>query len=163
MSKALPIIVFSIISIFILESCENRNFIFSDESVFENGTWNEADSVTFEVDVLDTMKLYNLGLIVEHSKNYPAQNIYLKINTTFPDRQYFTQRVNIDFANQAGKWFGDCSGDICEVEAFIQQGAYFNQQGKYQFTIKQFTRDVDLKNINRLQFFVEDMQQTRQQ
>lgn len=162
MNKVLPI--FSILTFVILiTACENRDFIFDGESVFEKAIWNEQDSASFDVKILDTMQLYNLGLIVAHSKDYPAQNLYLKINTTFPDGQYFSQQVNIDFANKAGKWFGDCSGDFCDVEAYIQQGAYFNQSGKYRFTIQQFTRDVNLENIKSVKFFVEDTKQTRKQ
>ncbi len=161
MNKVLPILSVIILVSIILLSCENRNFIFNENYVFEQAIWNEKDSASFEVDIADTMKLYNLGLMVEHSKNYPAQNVYLMINTTFPDGQYFSQKVNIDFANKAGKWFGDCSGDFCEVEAYIQQGAYFNQPGNYKFTIKQFTRDVDLENIKSVQFFVEDTGEMR--
>ena len=153
---------FVIFGLIILSSCESRNFIFKEHHVFEKAIWNEKDSASFEVNITDTMQLYNLGLMIEHSKNYPAQNLYLKINTAFPDGQYFSQQVNIDFASKAGKWFGDCSSDFCEVEAYIQKRAYFNQSGIYKFTIKQFTRDVDLQNIKSVQFFVEDAKQTRQ-
>lgn len=163
MNKVWSILSVSVLMLIILTACENRNFIFEGESVFEKEIWNEMDSASFEVNIQDTMQLYNLGLVLEHSKNYPAQNLYLKINTTFPNGQYFSQQVNIDFANKAGKWFGDCSGNFCEVEAYIQQGAYFNQSGKYRFTIQQFTRDVDLKDIKSLQFFVEDTQEKRNQ
>jgi len=162
MNKALPFIIFIVSSVIVFQSCNDRNYIFSGQNVFTEGIWNEQDSASFDVNITDTMQLYNLGLMLNHSKNYPAQNIYLKINTTFPDGQYFSQQVNIDFANKAGKWFGDCSGDNCEVEAFIQQGAYFNQSGNYRFTIKQFTREVNLENINSLEFFVEDTEQQRQ-
>jgi gliding motility-associated lipoprotein GldH len=161
MNKALPIFSILTFVLIIMSACESRDFIFEGKSVFEKSIWNEQDSASYEVNITDTIQLYNLGLVVEHSKNYPAQNLYLKINTTFPNGQYFSQQVNIDFANKAGKWFGDCSGDFCEVEAYIQQGAYFNQSGKYRFTIQQFTRDLDLQDIKSVAFFVEDTQQTR--
>jgi gliding motility-associated lipoprotein GldH len=147
--------------ILLLTNCEQTNYHFKAETDFENATWKYSDTTDFKVNINDTLKRYNLGLSINHSSEYLNQNIYLKIHTKFPDGQRFSQRVNIDLADKAGKWYGKCSGGDCEVDAYIQKDAFFNQAGEYTFTVEQFTRSENLENINSLTFYIEDTGKSR--
>lgn len=146
----------SFLLVILLTNCDNKNYFFKSEKAFDKATWSQIDTLDFKVTIEDTMALYNLGLDIEHDKAYLTQNIYLKIHTKFPDGNRYSQQVNIDFADKAGKWYGDCSGNICSVEVDIQKGAFFNQIGDYVFTVEQFTRNENLADIHSLQFHIED-------
>jgi gliding motility-associated lipoprotein GldH len=140
----------------LLGSCDNTNYHFKAKIDFDNATWKYSDTTDFEVMINDTLKRYNIGLNINHSKDYLHQNIYLRIHTKFPDGKRFSQRVNIDLADKSGKWYGKSSGNSWKVETYIQKDAFFNQIGKYTFTIEQFTRNEHLENINNLTFYLED-------
>lgn len=152
----LKLIISSCVIILLLTNCDKTNYLFKAETAFENSTWKYADTINFSVTIEDTLKRYNLGLDLNHATDYLNQNIYLKIHTKFPNGQRFSQRVNIDLADKTGKWYGKCSGGDCNLEAYIQKDAFFNQIGTYTFTIEQFTRNEALENINNLTFYIED-------
>ncbi len=78
------------------------------------------------------------------------------ISTTLPDGQRLSQQLNVDFAEKTGEWFGKCSGGHCQLKINMQQNAYFNQVGKYQFTIAQFMRKNPLEGIKRINLQIED-------
>ena len=147
--------------ILLFASCDSTNYHFKENLDFDNATWKYSDTTDFKVMIDDTLKRYNIGLNLNHSKDYLHQNIYLRIHTKFPDGKRFSQRVNIDLADKSGKWYGKCSGSSCKVEAYIQQDAFFNQVGEYTFTVEQFTRNENLENINNLMFYLEDTGKNR--
>lgn len=154
--NSIKLIISICVIILLLTSCDKTNYHFKAETDFENATWKYADTTDFKVTIDDTLKRYNIGLNLNHSAEYLNQNIYLKIYTKFPNGQRFSQQVNIDLADKAGKWYGKCSGGDCTVETYIQKDAFFNQTGTYTFTIEQFTRNEALENINNLTFYLED-------
>jgi gliding motility-associated lipoprotein GldH len=154
-------IIGSCVIFLLLTNCDQTNYHFKAEKDFDNAIWKYSDTTNFSVTIEDTLALYNLGLRLNHTKEYLSQNIYLKIHTRFPDGKRYSQRINIDLADKAGKWYGKCSGGDCEVDAYIQKGAFFNQIGEYTFTVEQFTRTEALKNVNDLTFYIEDTEEKR--
>ncbi len=155
------IIGISLCNIFLLTSCDTKDYQYQSIYEFDDAMWRQADSIDFKVTIEDTMALYNLGFVIEHNEDYPNQNIYLKIHTKFPDGKHYSQQLNIDFADKTGKWYGDCSGNNCSVEVDIQKGAFFNQIGEYTFTVEQFTRLETLSGVNNLEFHIEDTKTKR--
>jgi gliding motility-associated lipoprotein GldH len=156
----LKYLVFALMTLLFL-ACEQRDMYFEDTKTFEAATWAATDTASFVVEITDTTALYDLGLRLSHGTTYPAQNIYLNINTEFPDGQYFSKQVSIDFADKAGKWYGNCSGEWCALEVKIQTAAFFNQIGKYRFTVEQFTRTEQLSPVQSMQFFIENTPKKR--
>jgi|AntRauTorckE5430_2_1112549.scaffolds.fasta_scaffold00925_12 gliding motility-associated lipoprotein GldH len=159
--NTIKLIISSCVIILLLSSCDQTDYHFKAETDYENAIWKYSDTTDFKVTIDDTLKRYNLGLKINHSTEYLNQNIYLTIHTKFPNGQRFSQRVNIDLADKAGKWYGKCSGGDCEVDAYIQKDAFFNQAGKYVFTVEQFTRSENLENINSLIFYIENTGKSR--
>lgn len=151
------VVSFTLLFAIMLSSCgENKSYVINEINEFQNNSWSQVDTLTFNAIIADTTKRYNLSMHLKHNKNYTYQNIYLMIHTTFPDGKRFSKQVNVDIADRTGKWYSDCSGTTCEVGIDIQREAYFNQSGEYIFTIEQFTRDESLGNIQSLAFRIED-------
>lgn len=156
------VVSFSILFLILLTSCgDNKTYIIKEVKEFNRSSWNQTDSLDFKANITDTTKRYNLGMTLTHDKDYMYQNIYLMIHTKFPDGKRYSKQINIDIADQTGKWHSNCSGNTCEVEIYIQREAIFNQAGEYIFTVEQFTRNEQLENIQSLAFHIEDTGKSR--
>ena len=146
--------------LFALSSC-GPNYIFEETFPLQGDTWTYADSLTFEVDVKDTLKIYNLYLDLEHSTDFGYQNLYTKINTAFPEGQRISETLSLELQHKSGMWLGDCSGDYCDLRIPIQEGAYFNASGLHTITIHQYMRADSLKGVKSLSLRVEDTGESR--
>ena len=142
--------------LFFVHCGDSKIYLLNETTEFEGLIWKQSDSLSYQVNITDTSKRYNLGMTINHNTEYTYQNIYLMIHTTFPDGNRFSKQVNIDIADKSGKWYSECSGNNCKVDIEIQREAIFNQVGKYVFTIEQFTRDEQLNNIGSLAFYIEN-------
>ncbi len=139
---------------FSLISC-GPDYLFDKQIEVPNGEWTYENIPSFEVDITDTLQIYNLYLDIEHSVDYSKQNIYILIHTEFPSGEKISERVPIDFAEKSGKWYGDCGKEWCDLQVTIQEGAFFNALGKHTFRIEQYMRINPLPGIKAIGFKVE--------
>ncbi len=116
----------------------------------ENEAWTYADSLRFEFEIADTITLYDLLLDLKHTTAFASQNLYTRISTQFPDGTRLSKPVSLELANAAGEWQGKCSSKSCNIEIPIQEGAYFNQTGKYIVMLEQFMRDSVVNGVQRI-------------
>lgn len=144
-----------------LSAC-GPNFVYENERTFEDGRWTHQDSLVNTFTITDTSRLYNLHLFLEHGSDFPSQNTYVRVHTTFPDGERFTRQISLELADKAGNWLGDCSRERCSLDIPLQQGAFFNQAGDYQLTIEQYSRKNPLPAIHRVGFALEDTEDIRE-
>lgn len=117
---------------------------------FADRQWSHADTLDFEVVVKDTAVLYDLFIDMEHSPEFPSQNLYIRIYTRFPDGNRLGKLVSLELADKSGAWFGRCNNDRCRLTIPIQEKAYFNMPGSYVFTLEQYTRMDPLPGVKSL-------------
>ncbi len=137
------------------------NYHFEQAYPIQDNSWQQADTLDFVVEIEDTLQIYNLYLDVEHQTDYPFQNIYLMIHTEFPSGQRIHERVSVDMADKAGRWYGDCNSESCQLRVNIQQGAFFNAQGPHKITVEQYMRLDPLPGIRNVAFRVEKTKNRR--
>ena len=137
------------------------NYIFQKKYNLSNQQWMYQDTLNFEVVIKDTTAIYNIFLNVEHHVEYPKQNLYALIYTKFPLGERLKEQVSLELANKMGRWNGDCSGNWCQVQIPLQEGAFFNQTGSYTFTVEQFMRINPLSDIKSVSLSIEDTGQRR--
>ena len=150
----------AILLIFTFFGC-GPNYIFDEAREITDGEWAYEDTLNFELEIQDTLEIYNLYLDLEHATDYSKQNIYILIYTQFPSGERIKERVAIDFADKTGQWYGDCNAEKCSLRVNVQQGAFFNLPGKYIFTIEQFMRVDPLPGIQKVALRIEDTGQKR--
>lgn len=148
------------LSVFTLISC-GPNYIYEQTFEIANTEWAYKDTLDFEVEISDTLEIYNLYLDIEHTTDYAKQNIYIMIYTQFPSGERIKERVAIDFADKMGQWYGTCNNSTCQLRINIQQGAFFNLAGRHRFTIEQYMRINPLPGIKSIAFRIEDTGQKR--
>jgi gliding motility-associated lipoprotein GldH len=131
---------------------KKEDIVFEKKHDFQKQEWAYADSLNFTFDIADTATLYDIVLDIGHRTDFPYQNLYTQIGLNFPTGQRAQQLVNIDLADNTGKWFGEGSGDLRHYEVNIQTNAFFNQIGKHSYTLTQFMRSDILRGVESLAF-----------
>ena len=139
--KKLFLVVFSFSMLSIL-SC-GPNYIFDESKEIEGGEWAYVDTLNFEVDIKDTLEIYNLYLDIEHSTDFSKQNIYIQIYTRFPSGQRIKERVAIDFADKLLK-------DMTVVENNLYQTKSKSNQDPLNFPIKLNNKLGHLNSLTRI-------------
>ncbi len=123
----------------LLVSCD-KNVVMESQQYFVNDKWDYADAKTFTAEIKDTVQHYNIYISARHGFNFEWRNMWVKIETTFPDGRQFEKRVNLVLSEPNGEWHGDVLGDNCDIQIPIQERAYFPQLGKYTFKLSQDMR-----------------------
>lgn len=161
MTRAIIFISCTVGLIFFFSSC-GPNYIYEKQFQIANDGWTYNDSLQFEVNIEDTLQLYNLYLDIDHTTAFPNQNLYIRIHTQFPNGKREGKPVSVDLANKMGTWNGKCSGEDCQLRVFLQQDAFFDMPGLYQFTVAQHTRLDTVPAIKSLSLKVEDTGKQKQ-
>ncbi len=111
-------------------SCR-KDVIYSKYVKFENDEWKRTDTAKFELDIQDTNPLYNLYLNIRHADGYPFNNLYVFVQTRYPDGTLTQDTLEIVLADSKGRWQGEGLGDIFDFSAPLKQNFRFVQKGKY--------------------------------
>jgi gliding motility-associated lipoprotein GldH len=143
------LVVFSsfLLLIFAVACSEKETIAFEKTYELPKSEWAYADSLNFEFDIADTTKLYDIVLDIRHTTDFPFQNLYTNIALKFPKGERSQQVVNIDLADNTGKWHGEGTGDTRLYAVNIQTSAFFNQMGKHRYTLQQFMRTDILRGV----------------
>ena len=129
----------------------NDNVWFKKQLEIPNDEWSYDNILSYEIEVEDTTSLHNIDLEVEYDENvFGFQNLYVNINTTFPDQKVTNQIVSLEILGEEAQMVRNCSGGKCTVTILLLSNFKFKQQGIHVIEISQFSRDEKLKGISKL-------------
>ncbi len=138
-------LILSGVSVLFLAGC-GRHTLFTG-MVDVRDAWAKGDAARFEVTVPDTDTRYNFYIDVRHTGKYRYSNLYLFMQTRFPDSTYTRDTIEITLATPDGKWLGKGWGEIKEDHVLVRHGFSFPLPGKYEFMIWQGMRADTLKAV----------------
>jgi len=130
----------------VLPAC-NTNRFFSQTHRIPDGNWKTTEKVIFSVNISDTSKRYSLYINIRNDVNYPFANIFMFLDTRFPDGRIARDTVECQLADYDGRWLGKGSGSIRYNRFLFQKGIRFRQNGPYTFTFEQAMRSGELNGI----------------
>lgn len=131
-------------------SC-NNNIVYSEQKEISDFIWDRSEVVEFKFDIADTAQRYNIITDIRHTNFYVFSNLWVMVYTTYPDgTQLEPERLQLTLADVDGRWYGDCAGDICDLENYIQQNVRFEQAGTYTISFEQIMRSKDVPVLERL-------------
>ncbi len=136
-----------IVAASMLVGCDDPTKVFEENHDIPNQVWNKDHMVEFSFDISDTTQFYDILVNLRHTTFYPNSNLWVMVYTTYPNDTVQQQRLQLTLADEKGQWFGDCTGDICTVQQYIQQRVFFNQVGTYKLAFEQIMRTDDLADI----------------
>lgn len=138
-----------------LAACDGSVYYDESHSVNEHG-WLPQDTLTFDVDVDDTVHLFNFLVEVRNSVEYPYSNTFLFINTTFPDGSVAYDTMECPLADPEGRWLGKRTGRYVDARYRLRGGsARFPMTGRYRFAVTNGMRDSAISGIKDIGLRVE--------
>lgn len=137
--------------------------IFEDNISINEYEWHYKDTLNFSFELNDTSQRYNFFINVRHTDAYDYANLWLNVQTIYPNGEIQSGPVNLPMADSKGKWYGSGLGDIFSTETLtnevmIQQNAQLPLSGTYQFKISQFMRVDPLPNIMDIGVIVKEVE-----
>ena len=138
-----------------LAACDGSVYYDESRSVNEHG-WLPQDTLTFDVEVDDTVHLFNFLVEVRNSVEYPYSNTFLFINTTVPDGSVAYDTMECPLADPEGRWLGKRTGRYVDARYRLRGGsARFPMTGCYRFAITNGMRDSAISGIKDIGLRVE--------
>lgn len=138
--KAINYISFFIL--FIIISCDD-NRIFEKNIDIQNNEWDVNNNLDFEVKIKNT-NLKKVFVNFRHTSEFNYRNVILELIVTNPKAIKDTLNINIPLSEPNGKWYGDCTGNICNLQHSIKYN--FSDTGLYKFSFLQNMRENPLSN-----------------
>lgn len=132
--------------VFFLSSCDTHT-VFDDNKKFSDDVWKAGQIVRFDVKLEDTVNIHKFYLNIRHTTSYRYANLFLFINTTFPDGSEARDTVECILADPSGKWLGKGISNIRDNQVLLRRGIRFPQKGTYIFEFEQAMREPELKGI----------------
>lgn len=145
---------------FLTISCQDKNVIFEDNQSIKDGLWQREEPISFEFEIKDTSKKYDLYYNIRNELSYPHYNLYITYYMYYPDGKKVDSLLMdiLLFDKNTGKPFGEGTGGIRTHQLPAFTDFKFSQKGKYKYTFKQYMRLNPLKGILSMGLRIEETQ-----
>lgn len=144
-SSGLMLVFFPFI-LFFLAGC-SKGVVFDNNKSIESDVWKSDQVIRFDVPVEDTVHIYKFYLNLRNTTSYRYANIFLFIDSTFPDGKQARDTVECILADPSGKWLGKGISNMRDNQVLLRRGLRFPQKGNYIFEFEQAMREQELKGI----------------
>lgn len=124
-----------------------RSAVFDEYQEIPGNAWQADKPLVFTAQIPDTITGHNVYINLRNASHYPFSNIFLFLNTRFPDGQIDRDTLEIMLASPEGQWLGDGLGDIWDNRVLFKRNVSFPQKGEYRFEISQGMRLDPLPGI----------------
>ena len=156
LSFRFKILLFPLFVALLLISCKRADLF--TQAVEIHGVWPKNSAVKFTVPVTDTLSPYNFYLNIRHTGKYRYSNLYLFMQTRFPNGTYTKDTLEIMLATVQGKWIGKGWGEIKEDHVLLKSKLKFPHPGNYEFLIWQAMRVDTLRAIKSVGLNIEKVE-----
>jgi gliding motility-associated lipoprotein GldH len=154
MTRINKAVFFSFIVCLLLCSC-NKNVLYTEYRKFDGDQWYAKNKAVFDVDIKDNSSLNNVSLMIRHADAYPYSNMFLFLETTYPDGKTVVDTMEVIMSNNKGEWLGSGAGDIYDLKVPIKRNVKFPLTGKYKFSFQQAMRTDPLPMVMDFGFEIE--------
>lgn len=137
--KGIYLSLFLLLGILGLQSCK-KAALYDKNLEINDGNWSIVQKPQFLVSIEDTLQNTDVYINLRNSSCYPYSNIFLFINTTFPNGKQARDTLECILANDKGQWLGDGLGDIWDNRILFKKNVRFPQKGVYTFEFEQAMR-----------------------
>jgi len=125
--------------LFVISSCDPYR-LYDEYSKTEEGQWKWSDKKLFQVEIEDSLKLFNIFVNIRHTTEYPKSNLFVFLTATSPTGISRRDTVELIIADDRGKWMGNGFGDIKLVSKEYRRAILFPYKGMYSFEVEQGMR-----------------------
>ena len=130
-------VLFLAVGLVSISSCD-RNRVF-DEYKSLSG-WNKDSLVRFELENIDSSRVYDLFINIRNNSEYQYSNLFLITEIKFPQGKVISDTLEYEMTKPNGEWLGTGFGDVKENKLWYKENVKFDEPGKYKVTIQQAMR-----------------------
>lgn len=127
-------------------ACDS-NRVFEHNISFNNEVWHRDSVLTFNVEITDTLAIYNILLNNRISAAYEFSNMYLFIDAKMPNNKTVRDTLECILRNPSGKPLGKGFGNVWSNKIPYRKHIRFQNAGTYTFTLEQAMRVDELKHV----------------
>jgi gliding motility-associated lipoprotein GldH len=127
--------------------------VFTEVKTIENGIWHHDEILNFEPTINDTTETYDVGIFIDHMKDYPFENLYISFGHAESGESQ-TDTITLDLVGKDGYFKGNCNSESCSLEKVLLSNIRFQNTGLQTFSLEQFTRNESLEGINEIGVFI---------
>ena len=138
-----------------LISC-NSSFVGSGTQEIPDQIWSSENQVEINIDCQDTTSRNDFYIIIRHTNDYTYSNLYLFLQTSFPNGKTSIDTINCPMADATGRWYGGGIGGLFDNQIMYQKGKKLPLPGNYTFKIKHAMRDDNLEGISDVGVLIEN-------
>lgn len=145
--------LFCLFTVLLLWSCDDQKE-FDTYQTLSNKVWQLKDTITFDVEVQDTINPKHVFLKIRNDNSYAYSNLFVISNLQFDDGLVVKDTLEYAMTDDYGRWLGDGLTDVKESQLYFLENYTFPKSGKYTFSFTQAMRKrgdvnplVDLKGI----------------
>ena len=135
-----------LIVVFSMVSC-SFNDVYNENISIADGIWAHDEAARFEVDIEDTLSDYSFYINIRNDIDYRYSNLYVFMQTRFPNGNLTRDTIEFVLADDSGKWLGKGWGRVKENKVKLKDNLMFPLSGKYVFLIQQGMREESLTGI----------------
>ncbi len=132
-----------------VSSCGNQ-LVYEDNREIPEGRWISRNKLEFTAEITETDRLYDVYLKVRNSRDYPYSNLYMFLNTVYPDHRVSRDTLELTLADYDGRWLGSGMGNLKYSRFLFKSRVRFPQKGVYRFEFEQAMRQNELTGIHDL-------------
>jgi len=149
------LLVFCVLLILFV-SCDSQR-VYDKYKDIKDGVWDKTETQKFDIEINDTLDYYNVFVNIRNVGNYRFCNLYLFINTIYPDSKISRDTIDCLLADNKGKWLGKGLGDLKDCRYLIKKGVRFMKKGIYTFEFEQAMRVDKLEGIKSIGVRIEKL------
>jgi len=132
---------------FVVVGCDPAPMYEEYVEVSGNG-WHQDSTVTFEVNIDDTLSAYQVVWYLRNNDDYEYSNIFLFRSVSSDRGSEFGDTAEFVLADAYGKWLGKGVGELKTNTWPYKEGVLrFKRSGNYTFTLQQAMRTDFLKGV----------------
>jgi gliding motility-associated lipoprotein GldH len=148
----------SLTIVYFLFSCDS-NKLFEKNIPINNSLWSNLEVISFDFPVDDTISKYNFYINIRNNTDYAFSNLYLFMNTIYPDKQTSRDTIECLLTDNTGKWYGKGWGKHRFLNLLIGKDIKFPKKGLYAIEFEQAIRMDTLANITDIGIRIEKSSQ----
>ena len=145
-------IIYFALGLLMFVSCDRTNYIVNENTVIDNEAWVVNNQVPVFFTVTDTQMICRVGFNIRYTNDYPTQNMYVFLHTTFPDGMRTHDTISVDLFSPTGEPYG-IGRRIKELQTDFSY-VKFPMSGNYTMNIEQAMRMDTLKGVVSMGLYV---------
>jgi gliding motility-associated lipoprotein GldH len=141
-------------------SCDKARILDENKDI-QGQAWHYKNKLSFDVNIDDTNKTYNVYLNLRVGNDYKYSNFFVMVHQTTPSKTKSNERKEIILVDESGNWLGKGLGDLYDYQMPIYPQTRFKEKGIYRFELEQNMREDTLNHIYSAGLRIEDFSASR--